>query len=130
MSERPSPAVDRLVKVMIGTAPDQVTFISEELSQTEAAEMIGFLQANKDVFAWSVAEMPGIDPSVACHRLDIKEGSRPIRQRPRRMAPDRKLKVNEEIAKLLSVGFIRPVTYPSWVSNIVAVPKKDGKIRV
>ena len=46
------------------------------------------------------------------------------------MAPDRKEAVNEEVQKLLKANFIRPVDYPEWLANIVAVPKKNGKIRV
>ena len=42
------------------------------------------------------------------------------------MAQERRVKVNEEIAKMLEAGFIREVTFPSWVSNVVAVPKKNG----
>ena len=38
--------------------------------------------------------------------------------------------VKEEIDKLLKVGFIRPVKKATWLSPIVVVPKKNGKIRV
>lgn len=31
---------------------------------------------------------------------------------------------------MLVVNFIKPVMYPQWVSNIVIVPKKNGKIKV
>lgn len=31
---------------------------------------------------------------------------------------------------MLIVGFIKPVEYPKWVSNIVVVPKYNGKMRV
>ena len=39
-------------------------------------------------------------------------------------------KVKEEIEKLLHVGFIRPVERATWLSPIVVVPKKNGKICV
>ncbi|MCI61955.1 hypothetical protein A2U01_0083212, partial [Trifolium medium] len=29
------------------------------------------LKENAELFAWSAAEMPGIDPEVACHQLTI-----------------------------------------------------------
>lgn len=50
-------------------------------------------------------------------------------QKVRRMASDKKVKINEEV-KRLAVNFIKPVIYHEWVSNIVDVPKKNGKIRV
>jgi hypothetical protein len=38
--------------------------------------------------------------------------------------------VQEEIKKLLECGFIYPVPYSKWVSPIVIVPKKNGKIYI
>jgi hypothetical protein len=32
-----------------------------------------------------------------------------------------------EVQRLLEVGFIRKVTYPEWLSNVVMVKKKNGK---
>ena len=40
------------------------------------------------------------------------------------------MKVKEEINKLLRVGLIRPVKQATWLSPIVAVPKKNGNIWV
>jgi hypothetical protein len=38
--------------------------------------------------------------------------------------------VKEEIDKLLECGFIYLVPYSEWVSPIVVVPKKNGKLRI
>ena len=46
------------------------------------------------------------------------------------MNPNYATKVKEEINKLLRVGFIRPVKKATWLSPIVVVLKKNGKIRV
>lgn len=40
------------------------------------------------------------------------------------------LKVNEEIERLLMVGFIRPTRYVEWLSSVVPVVKKNGKLRI
>jgi hypothetical protein len=40
------------------------------------------------------------------------------------------LLVKEEIEKLLEIGFIYPIPYSEWISPIVIVPKKNGKIRI
>jgi len=46
------------------------------------------------------------------------------------MNPKYSLKVKEEIDKLLACGFIFEVPYSElWVSPIVVVPKKNGKIK-
>ena len=46
------------------------------------------------------------------------------------MNPNYAAKVKEEIDKLLRVGFIRPVKQATWLSPIMVVPKKNGKMRV
>ncbi|XP_026428939.1 uncharacterized protein LOC113324871 [Papaver somniferum] len=46
------------------------------------------------------------------------------------MAQSKKYGVAAEIEKLLEAGFIRPVQYQRWMSNVVPVPKKNGKICV
>ena len=38
--------------------------------------------------------------------------------------------IKAEITRLYNVGFIRPCRYAEWVSNIVLVIKKNGKLRV
>ena len=46
------------------------------------------------------------------------------------MNPNYAARVNEEIDKLLKIGFIRPVKRATWLSPIIVVHKKNGKIRV
>ena len=45
------------------------------------------------------------------------------------MKPKYFLKVKEEIDKLLKCGFIHPVPHSEWISSIVVVPKKNGKLK-
>ena len=46
-----------------------MTQIGTRLDQDEKGKMTQFLRENSDVFAWLVAEMPGIPPSVIFHSL-------------------------------------------------------------
>ena len=46
------------------------------------------------------------------------------------MSNEVELKVKEEIEKLLKAKFIRTTRYVQWLSNIVHVIKKNGKLRV
>ncbi|RVW22158.1 hypothetical protein CK203_097141 [Vitis vinifera] len=74
--------------------------------------------------------MKGIHPSIASHRLNVFLTARPSRQRIRQFHPDRQRVIRNEIDKLLEAGFIREVSYPDWLANVVVVPKKEGKWRV
>jgi hypothetical protein len=46
------------------------------------------------------------------------------------MAPNTTLKIKEEIERLVQAGFIRPAWYVEWLSNIVSVIMKNGKLRI
>nr|CAN74048.1 hypothetical protein VITISV_017189 [Vitis vinifera] len=74
--------------------------------------------------------MKGIHPSIASHKLNVFSTARPVRQKIRRFHPDRQKVIRNEIDKLLEAGFIREVSYPDWLANVVVVPKKEGKWRV
>jgi hypothetical protein len=47
-----------------------------------------FLKKNLDVFAWMHEGMPGIDPSIISHRLNIDPAAKPVKQRKRNFAPE------------------------------------------
>ena len=74
--------------------------------------------------------MPGLSRSIVEHRLPIKPGVRPYQQPPRRCKADMLEAVKAEVTRLYDAGFIRPCRYAEWVSNIVPVIKKNGKVRV
>ena len=84
----------------------------------------------KDVFAWSYKEMPGLDPKVAVHQLMVKHGVRLIKQAQRWFWPELVSQIETKIDKLIEPSFIRKVKYPTWISNIVPVKKKNGQIHV
>jgi len=45
--------------------------IGKDLPELVKAQLIACLRENADLFAWSAADMPGIDPCVACHQLTV-----------------------------------------------------------
>ena len=40
------------------------------------------------------------------------------------------LHVRTEVMKQWDAGFLKVVSYPEWLSNIVLIPKKDSKVRM
>jgi hypothetical protein len=61
--------------------------------------------------------MKGIPREVAEHKLNIKPGSKPVKQRLRRFNNDKCKVIGEEILKLLSVGFIREGFHHEWLAS-------------
>jgi hypothetical protein len=74
--------------------------------------------------------MPGIDPSIIVHQLNVDPSCRPVKQRRRTFAPERNQAITNEVQKLLKVGFIREVDYLEWLENVVLVKKANGKWRM
>jgi hypothetical protein len=101
-----------------------------QLPQRIKEELNAFLRHNSDVFAWSHEDMPGIDPSVIVHKLNVDPNYRPVKQRRRTFAAEQNQAVVEEVEKLLKVEFIREVDYPEWLANVVLVKKSSGKWRI
>ena len=61
--------------------PERTTRMGTLSSQTVQRALIAFLKENQDVFAWSHEDIPGIDPSIIFHRLNVSPSSYPVRQR-------------------------------------------------
>ena len=74
--------------------------------------------------------MPGIDPSVMVHRLNVSPSFPPIRQKKQVFAPERDQAITEEVRKLQEVSFIKEVYYPNWLTNVVMVKKASRKWRM
>ena len=65
-----------------------------------------FLKANQDMFAWSHEDMPGIDPSIMVHKLNVSSSIPQVRQKKRVFAQEWDKAIAEEVRKLLKADFI------------------------
>jgi hypothetical protein len=74
--------------------------------------------------------MPGLHPSIAMHRLAMQKNYPPVKQGQRKYRLELLPQIEAEVDKLIVAGFIREVKYPTWVSSIVPVKKKNGQIRI
>jgi len=64
--------------IQLGTLPHQVTRLGNNAYRLVKDEVERVLIANSDLFAWSPANMPGIDPDFMCHKLTLLPQTRPI----------------------------------------------------
>ncbi|XP_031405692.1 uncharacterized protein LOC116214426 [Punica granatum] len=119
-------------EINIGTEEEPRTLkIGTGLDPTQRARMIDFLKEYQEVFAWSYADMPGLDPSIVKHSLPLDtENFPPKRQHLRRQRAGLLLRIKEEVVKQINAGFLEVCNYSEWVANIVPVEKKDGRVRV
>ena len=76
--------VDELKEINLGTIEEpRPTFISALLTPEEEEGYLKLLVEYKDVFAWTYKEMPGLNPSIALHHLEVKKGVRQVKQAQR-----------------------------------------------
>ncbi|XP_043705563.1 uncharacterized protein LOC122655434 [Telopea speciosissima] len=128
--ERNTPAEELIpVEIVQGDATCTIQ-IGAGLNGERKSALINFLRINADVFAWCTADMPGIDRKIAEHRLSVYPTTKPMFQKKRTFALEQQEKVIEEVTKLLDAGFIEEAIYPEWLSNVVMVPKPNGKWRM
>ncbi|KAL6188762.1 hypothetical protein ACLB2K_040153 [Fragaria x ananassa] len=61
-------------------ATQKAILISSNLSTEERMHLVELLKEFNDVFAWNYEEMPGLDPSLVCHTLNVEPGAKPVIQ--------------------------------------------------
>ena len=57
--------------------------------------------------------MPGLDPQVALHHLNIKLDAKPIKQQQQQFRPDIMEAIKIEVHKLIECGFNREEQHPA-----------------
>jgi hypothetical protein len=82
------------------------------------------------VFAWKPADMPGVPRELIEHCLDVSKTAKPIKQKLRRFAWDKKEVIRVEVNRLLADGFIKEVYHPEWLANSILVRKKNNEWRM
>ncbi|PAA51672.1 hypothetical protein BOX15_Mlig023015g11 [Macrostomum lignano] len=101
--------------------------INPELPEEDSNRLAMLLRAFADVV--SVHEFDVGTSSAAQHKIELDDGARPIRQRPRRVPHAFRRQVDEKLEQMRQHGVIEPSTSP-WASNLIIVRKKNNDIRV
>ena len=102
-------------------------YISSSLSKDLVRQLMDFLKRNKDFFAWSHADLEGIDSKVSTHCLNVDPCHKPIRKKLRGTSTERAQAMDKEVGKLIENRAVKEVAYPEWLSNVVMVTKANGK---
>lgn len=53
--------------------------ISSTLASKEKDNLLECLRENTDVFYWSTANMPGVDPQMIFHKLNVLNEAKPVK---------------------------------------------------
>ncbi|XP_072080975.1 uncharacterized protein [Arachis hypogaea] len=118
---RPEPEGD-MEKLQIGPTKEEYTFINRNLPYDLKEELSQLLKQNRDLFAFTPADMPGISPDLMSHHLAVDPLAKPVAQRRRKMSPDRAAEVRKQVKALLEANFIRELPYTTWLANVILIP--------
>jgi hypothetical protein len=113
----------------IGTVDNpRMVKLSKFLSIENKNKYTKLLKKYKDVFAWSYEDLKTYDTSVIEHKIPLKPGVKPFKQKLRQFNPILLPVIKKEVKKLLDAKIIVPLRYSDWVANLVPVRKKNGEI--
>ncbi|GAU48076.1 hypothetical protein TSUD_81360 [Trifolium subterraneum] len=116
--------------VPFGEDPAKGVKIGADLPDLVKRQLKACLKENAELFAWSAAEMPGIDPEVACHQLTIDPRASVVVQRRRKQSPEKAEAARKAVKDLLEANFIAEAQYTTWLSNVVPLKKSNGNWRM
>jgi hypothetical protein len=72
--------------------------------------------------------LKGIPREICEHKIELVANAQPIKQRQYKMNLNYALKVREDLDKVLDIRFIYPIETTQWLSPLVIVLKKNGKL--
>ncbi|GKF94902.1 hypothetical protein Tco_0284602, partial [Tanacetum coccineum] len=87
--------------------------------EEQRAELCSLLRRNLDIFTWKPMDMTGVPRHIIEHKLNIREGCLPVRQKKRGQTPERNKAIYEKVKKLVDAGIMKEVHYHRWLSDPV-----------
>ena len=104
--------------------------IGANLESSVKNRLIQMLHDYVEIFSWLYEDIPGLSTDIVVHRIPMKEGYSPIKQKVCHMRPEMSEKIKVEVMKQFNRGLLAVTSYPQWVANVFQVPKKDGKVHM
>ncbi|GKE08527.1 reverse transcriptase domain-containing protein [Tanacetum coccineum] len=84
--------------------------IAKDLSVDEKAALIKVLKSRKQVIAWKLFDIKGINPEFYSHKILMEEDYEPAVQHQRRVNPKIHDVIKKKVKKLLDAGLIYPIS--------------------
>ncbi|GKF36324.1 hypothetical protein Tco_0113082 [Tanacetum coccineum] len=78
------------VKVAINPEhPEQTIMIGSDLTEKTRSKLCNLLQQSFDIFAWTPTDMTSVPRKKAEHRLNVRKGCQPVRQKKKEAKPQK-----------------------------------------
>ncbi|GJU87381.1 reverse transcriptase domain-containing protein [Tanacetum coccineum] len=127
----PQEKVGLTEQVLVNPAyPEQLVVIRKGLSPKGSIQLKNLLKKNKDIFAWEPSDMTKVSKRIIKHSLNGNPSVTPISQKRRVFCFEKSQVITKGVFEWLKAGIVRPMKYPTWISNPVLVKKVDGSWRM
>ena len=88
-----------LKHVFLGEEKSKPVITVEDLTTEKEKKVVEILRKHKEVIAWSMKDMKGINPSICMHKILMKENARTSIEHQRRLNQTMKEVVRKEVLK-------------------------------
>lgn len=123
------PHQELMETINLVTERDRKEFkIGASFKERKWEKLVKLMQEYVEVFTWSYQDMLGLDTDIVKHNFPLIPEGTLVNQNLRITRADISLKIKEEVKSQFDVGFLVVEKYPQWVTNIVPVSMKDGKV--
>ncbi|XP_071909600.1 uncharacterized protein [Coffea arabica] len=78
--------------------------VSADLDDEQCTKLLRVLRKHKKAMGWTIADIKGISPSICMHRILLEDNYKPVVETQRRLNPNMKEVVRNEILKWLDAG--------------------------
>ncbi len=81
------------------------------------------------MFTWTYKDLKHIPLELVQHIIDLDTSIPPTHQTRYRLNLNYATTIKQDIDKLLAIEFVQLIKEATWLSPIVVVPKKNGKLK-
>jgi hypothetical protein len=115
----------------IGTTENsKIIKLSKALALEQKDRYVSLIKSFVDTFARSYEDLKTFDTDIIQHKIPLKDGSKPFRQKIRKFNPMLMFVIEKEMKRMLDARIIVPLRYSNWVDNFVLVRNKNGEIHL
>ncbi|XP_073317235.1 uncharacterized protein [Primulina huaijiensis] len=100
--------------VYLGENNNIHVIISTSLTDAMEGKLLQVFKEHKRAFAWRVADIKGISPSICMHKILMEEKYSPLAQSQRRLSPKMQEVVKTETIKFPDIGIIYHISDSAW----------------
>jgi hypothetical protein len=108
----------------------KIVKLSKALAPKQKYKYVNLVKNFVDIFTWLYEYLKTFDTDIIQHKIPLKVGSNPFRQKIRQFNPMLMSIIEKELKRMLDSRIIVSLRYSDWVDNLLPVRKMSGEIHL